>query len=223
MDRQHAGSGRRIILWDVPVRLIHWALVVLLAALWWTWRIGRTEFHEQLGYVTLGVLLFRLYWGVFGSATARFGQFVKGPREIAAYLRGRSSPQVGHNPIGALSVLLLLGAMLIEVGVGLFAQDLDGIEAGSLAQYVSYDTAEAARAWHALLFNMILAIVALHVLAILFYLVVRQDNLVGPMITGRKGFAEEVEPPAMAPLARALIGVVLAAALSWWVSRGFRL
>jgi cytochrome b len=214
---------RSIVLWDLPLRLIHWALVVLLAGLWWTWRAGRTELHEQLGYVTLGVLLFRLYWGVFGSATARFGQFVKGPRTIAAYLRGRSSPQVGHNPLGALSVLLLLGVMLIEVGLGLFAQDLDGIEAGSLAQYVSYDAAEAAREWHACLFNVILAIVALHVLAILFYLVVRRNNLVTPMITGWKSFAGEVEQPSMARLTRALIGVVLAAALSWWVSRGLRL
>lgn len=223
MHRERAGRGRSILLWDLPLRLIHWALVVLLAALWWTWHASRTELHAQLGYITLGVLLFRLYWGVFGSATARFGQFVKGPRAIAAYLRGRSSPKVGHNPLGALSVLLLIAVILVEVGLGLFAQDVDGIEAGSLAQYVSYDAAEAAREWHALLFNVVLGIVAVHVLAILFYLVVRRDNLVGPMITGRKSFADEVEPPFIAPLTRALIGVVLSAALSWWVSRGMRL
>lgn len=223
MSPKVAPVGRSIALWDLPLRLVHWSLVVLLAALWWTWRTGRTELHEQLGYVTLGMLLFRLYWGLFGSTTARFSHFVKGPREIAAYLRGGSPEQVGHNPLGAMSVLLLLGLMAVEVGLGLFAQDIDGIEAGPLAQYVSYDTADAARDWHALLFNLILAAVAVHVLAILFYVVVKRDNLVGPMVTGRKAFAEDVEPPAMASLTRALIGVVIAAALSWWVSRGLRL
>ncbi len=93
---------------------------MLLASLWWTWRAGRIELHEQLGYLTLGVLLFRVYWGLFGSATARFSQFVKGPRAIAAYLRGGLPPQAGHNPLGALSVLLLFGLMIAEVGLGLF-------------------------------------------------------------------------------------------------------
>jgi len=221
--RDDAPARRSIKLWDLPLRLVHWSLVVLLAGLWWTWRAGRIELHEQLGYVSLGVLLFRLYWGLVGSSTARFSHFVKGPREIAAYIRGGSPLQVGHNPLGALSVLLLLGLMIVEVGVGLFAQDIDGIEAGPLAQYVSYDAADAARGWHALLFNLILAVVAVHVLAILFYLVVKRDNLVGPMVTGRKRVTEEIQPPAMAPFTRALIGIGISVFLSWWVSRGLRL
>jgi cytochrome b len=217
-------SGRRsIALWDLPLRLVHWSLVVLLASLWWTWRAGRIELHEQLGYLTLGVLLFRVYWGLFGSATARFSRFVKGPRDIAAYLRGGLSPQAGHNPLGALSVLLLLGLMIAEVGLGLFAQDIDGIEAGPLARFVSYDAANAARDWHALLFNVLLGVVALHVLAILFYLIVKRDNLVSPMLSGRKVFDDAVEAPEMAPLSRALIGIALAVFLSWWVARGLRL
>ena len=218
-----AAATRNIVLWDLPLRLVHWSLVVLLAGLWWTWRTGRIELHEQLGYVTLGVLLFRIYWGLFGSATAHFAHFVRGPRAIAAYLRGRSPTTVGHNPFGALSVLLLLGLMAVEVALGLFAQDIDGIEAGPLAQYVSYDAADAARGWHALLFDIILGVVALHVLAIVFYLVAKRDNLVGPMITGRKSFRDDIEPPSMAPLSRALLGAAIAAALSWWVSRGLRL
>jgi cytochrome b len=217
-------SGRRsIALWDLPLRLVHWSLVVLLASLWWTWRAGRIELHEQLGYLTLGVLLFRVYWGLFGSATARFSQFVKGPRVIAAYLRGGVPPQAGHNPLGAVSVLLLFGLMIAEVGLGLFAQDIDGIEAGPLARFVSYDAANAARDWHALLFNVILGVVALHVLAILFYLIVKRDNLVSPMLSGRKVFDDAVEAPEMAPLSRALIGIALAVFLSWWVARGLRL
>jgi len=214
---------RRIRLWDLPLRLFHWSLVVLLAALWWTAENDRTELHEKLGYVTLGLLVFRLYWGLFGSSTARFSQFVKGPRVIAEYLRGESPASVGHNPLGALSVILLLGLMIVEVGIGLFTQDVDGIEAGSLAQYISYETADLAREWHEFLFNVILGVVALHVLAILFYLVVKRDNLVGPMITGRKRFDEAVESPRMASLANALVGILLSAAIAWFLSKGLKL
>jgi len=216
-------DNRSIRLWDLPLRLFHWSLVVLLAALWWTAENDRTELHEKLGYVTLGLLVFRLYWGLFGSSTARFSRFVKGPRAIAAYLRGQSPASVGHNPLGALSVLLLLGLMIVEVGLGLFTQDVDGIEAGSLAQYISYETADLAREWHEFLFNVILGVVALHVLAILFYLVVKRDNLVGPMVTGRKSFDEEVESPRMASLANALVGILLSAAIAWFVSKGLKL
>ena len=223
MNPAAAGGDRRIRLWDLPVRLVHWALVLLLPALWWTWRSGRTELHETLGYVTLGLLVFRILWGFIGSSTARFAHFVKGPREIAAYLRGRSPVRVGHNPLGALSVLLLLGLMIAETGFGLFAEDVDGEESGALARFVSYETADWARGWHALLFNAILAVVALHVLAILFYLVVKRDNLVGPMVTGSKSYKQEVAPPLSARPWRAIVAAVIAAALAWWVSRGLKI
>ena len=217
-------SDKQLIrLWDFPLRLVHWSLVVLLAALWWTAEHDQTELHEKLGYITLGLLLFRLYWGLFGSSTARFSQFVKGPRAIAAYLRGQSPAKVGHNPLGALSVLLLLGLMIVEVGLGLFTQDVDGIEAGQLAQYISYGTADLARELHELLFNVVLGVVALHVLAILFYLFVKRDNLVRPMISGRKQFQEPVESPRMASAANAIIGIVLSAATAWFVSKGLKL
>lgn len=212
-----------IRLWDLPLRLVHWGLVILVFSLWWTWKSGRTELHEQLGYVTLGVLVFRIYWGLFGSSTARFSGFVKGPRAIAAYLRGQSSTNVGHNPLGALSVLLLLGLMIAEVGLGLFTQDVDGIEAGPLAQYVSYEKADWAREWHDLLFNVIVGVVAFHILAILFYLLVKRNNLVGPMITGRRRFDEPVEAPRMGSATNALVGILLSAAVAWFVSRGVKL
>lgn len=207
-------------LWDLPVRLVHWSLAAALPALWWTWHSGRTQLHEKLGYVTLGILLFRILWGVFGSSTARFANFVKGPRAIADHLRGRSPPAVGHNPLGALSVLALLSLMIIEVGLGLFAQDVDGIEAGSLSRFVSYDMAERARGWHAMLFNIILAAVAIHVAAIIFYLLVKRDDLVGPMVTGRKRFREEVIEPKRAPGWRALVAALVAGAAAWWTAKG---
>jgi cytochrome b len=197
-------------------------LVVLLPLLWWTWHSGRTPLHEKLGYITLGLLLFRLLWGIFGSSTARFADFVKGPRAIALYLRGSASTSVGHNPLGALSVIALLGLMIAEVGFGLFAQDVDGEEAGALAKFVSYETADWARDWHATLFNVILAVVAVHVVAILFYLVVKRDNLIGPMVTGRKAFKGRIEEPMMAPTWKAVAAALVAAAIAWWVSQGLK-
>ena len=220
MVRQTPKKAYRIKLWDLPLRLVHWSLVVLLPLLWWTWRSGETQLHEKLGYITLGLLLFRILWGIFGSSTARFLSFVKGPRAIAAYLRGSSPTNVGHNPLGALSVLAILGAMVLEAALGLFAQDVDGIEAGALARFVSYETAERAREWHAFLFNVILFLVAFHVLAILFYLLVKRDDLVSPMVTGRKTFKEEVEEPRMAGSLRMLLAAAIAATISWWISRG---
>jgi len=221
--RAAAKSAQSIKIWDLPVRFVHWSLVVLLPALWWTWRSGRTPLHEKLGYITLGLLLFRILWGIWGSSTARFANFVKGPREIALYLRGRSPSNVGHNPLGALSVIALLGLMLVEVGFGLFAQDVDGEEAGALAKFVSYETADWARTWHATLFNVILALVAIHVLAILFYLVVKRDNLIGPMVSGRKAFSAKVEQPVMAPVARVVFAALAAGSIACWISSGLKL
>lgn len=223
MHEESGEAQQTVRLWDLPVRLVHWSLAVLLPSLWWTWRSGNLELHQKLGLVTLGLLLFRILWGIFGSSTARFTHFVKGPREIAAYLRGGSPSSVGHNPLGALSVIALLGLMIAEVGFGLFAQDVDGEESGPLAQYVSYETADWARGWHSLLFNAILALVAVHVLAILFYLVIRRDNLVGPMVTGRKAFKTGVSEPRMAPTWRIIVAAVIAAGAAWWASTGLKI
>lgn len=217
MDEQ----GGAIRLWDWPVRLIHWSFVLLLPALWWTWKKDHMQTHELLGYVALALLLFRLFWGVFGSETARFARFVKGPGAILDYVRGRGAPVVGHNPVGALSVLLLLGLMAVQLVSGLFTQDEDGIESGPLTHLVSYDHADAARGWHSLVFNLLLAAIALHLCAILFYALVKRDNLVGPMLTGRKKWkAATPAAPTHAPAWRILVGAVLAAGIAWWVSKG---
>lgn len=168
----------------------------------------------------LGLLLFRILWGIFGSSTARFAHFVKGPRAIAAYLRGCAPANIGHNPLGAISVLAMLGLLIAEVGLGLFAQDVDGIEAGALARFVSYDSAEWARGWHARLFNIILALVAIHILAILFHLLVKKDNLVGPMVTGAKTFDRDVRQPRIASAWRAIASAAIAGAAAWWISTG---
>ncbi|MCP3729852.1 cytochrome b/b6 domain-containing protein [Sphingomonas sp. MG17] len=208
-----------IRLWDWPVRLVHWAFVLLIPAMWASAEFGQLGVHRILGYVLLGLLIFRLYWGVAGSATARFTSFVRGPAAIAGYLRSGAA-SIGHNPLGAVSVIALLGLLGLQIGLGLFAQDTDGQFAGPLADLVSFETSDAATEWHETMFNVLLALIGLHLAAILFYVFVRRDNLVRPMVTGRKRVAAATEQPATAPATRALIGIVLSAIVTIWIALG---
>lgn len=216
-----ATSGASIRLWDLPVRIVHWAFVLLLPALWWTGEEGELQLHRQVGYAMLGLVAFRLVWGIVGSGTARFSSFVKGPHIVAAYLRGPlTKPVIGHNPVGALSVIALLGLLVTQIITGLLAQDVDGLESGPLAYLVSYDAADTAREVHHLVFNVLLATIGLHLAAILYYLVVKRDNLVKPMVTGRKQFSAEAPQPRQASLWRAGMAGLASAALAWWISAG---
>jgi cytochrome b len=217
-------AGQRIKLWDWPVRVIHWSLVLLMPALWWTWKSGQMFVHTRLGYVVLALVAFRLFWGLVGSSPARFASFVRGPRAIGGYLgklfRARAEPSVGHNPLGGLSVLALLALILGVVGTGLFCEDTDGLNSGPLNYRIQGDLSEGMAHWHHLLFNLLLGFIALHILAVAFYAVVKRENLVGPMITGRRAMAAPAIPPRFAPVWRIVVGVVLALALIWWVSLG---
>jgi cytochrome b len=213
-----------IAIWDLPVRIVHWGFVVLIPALWWTGEEGHLDQHKLIGYAMLALVAFRILWGLIGSTTARFGNFIKGPSRLLGYLRGMSSDTeasfIGHNPLGALSVVALLLLLAAQVSAGLIAQDVDGIESGPLSYLVSYDTADAAREWHNFLFDVLLALIAVHVAAVLFYLVVRRNNLIGPMITGRKAFSSDVAPPGMASAWRMASGAIVSVALAWWISAG---
>lgn len=217
-------AGTPVRLWDLPVRLVHWSLAVLILALWLSAENHRMDLHFTLGLIVLGLLVFRLLWGLLGSSTARFAGFVKGPAAVRAYLAaqksGTAAHVVGHNPLGALSVIALLGVVAAQVGLGLFAQDHDAVNSGPLNFLVSYDTAKAISEVHEALFNGIIALVVLHVGAILYYRFVKRDNLVGPMITGRRVFDIDVATPRIAPLWLALACAALAAAVAVWVSWG---
>ena len=140
----------------------------------------------------LTLLIFRLLWGFVGSSTARFSTFIRGPRAVGAYLRGGWSG-IGHNPLGALSVVALLGATTVQVGFGLITEDEDGIYAGPLARLVSGDTSDNARELHELWFYVLLGLIALHVAAVLFYRL-RGKSLVRPMVTGKAAIDPAVEP-----------------------------
>jgi cytochrome b len=212
-------SRTRVRVWDAPTRLFHWLMVLTVAVSWWTGESGRLEWHRWSGYLALGLVAFRLYWGFFGGSTARFGNFLRGPRAIIDYLRGRLPAAPGHNPLGALSVMALLAVLLAQVVLGLFAVDVDGIESGPLSLYVSFETGRAAAHWHHRLFDLLLWLIALHVLAILWYLAIRRENLLDAMWRGSRAFPGTPTPLRSASTARLVIGLALAALLTWLVTR----
>lgn len=211
---------RAVHLWDWPVRLAHWGFVLLLPMLWWTAEEGDIETHRRLGIALLFLLLLRLIWGLFGSDPARFARFIKAPRAVLAYLRGAQAPPLGHSPLGGWSVAALLAVLSIQLGMGLVAQDEYGLVAGPLNHLVSYETAEMITEWHEAFFNAILAFIALHLIAVLFYTMVRHSALIGPMLTGQKEVEDDTPQPRMAPWHTALLTLIAAAALTAWIAAG---
>ena len=216
-----AAPAPRVRVWDVPVRLCHWLIVLFVAVSWWTAETKRMEWHRYSGYALLALAVFRVYWGFFGSSTARFSQFVRGPRTVVGYLQGRWAAMPGHNPLGALSVLALLGLLLTQIVLGLFAVDVDGIESGPLSTYVSFDTGRGAAHWHDTLFDALLWLIGLHVAAVLFYLLYKKENLIATMLHGMRAFpGGQAAPVQAASWLRFVAGVVLAGVLTWVITRG---
>ena len=205
-------------MWDLPVRLVHWLLAVLIAFSWWSVRNHHTDRHIWSGIAILTLLMFRLLWGFFGSSTARFAIFVRGPRGVVDYLRGRWIG-IGHTPLGALSVVALLLAVLVQVSLGLISQDEDGLYFGPLAALVSSDTSDRARDIHELWFNVILVLVVLHVGAIMFYRL-RGKMLTKPMITGRAVLDPRAQPMRPAKWWVALVCFAVAMGFSRWIVAG---
>ncbi|MGC8119856.1 cytochrome b/b6 domain-containing protein [Marinobacter sp. VGCF2001] len=177
---------RTIRLWDLPTRCFHWLLVLAVVGSVATVKLGAgwMAWHERFGLAVVGLLVFRLVWGFVGSTYARFAQFVRGPRALMGYLSGQWQG-VGHNPLGALSVLAMVALFGFQAASGLFAND-DIAFNGPLYPLVSSGWSDTLSSWHRLTEWGLYAVVGLHVAAVLFYTHVRKDNLIRPMINGRK-------------------------------------
>jgi len=216
-----ADSGLAVPVWDLPVRLTHWSLAILIAFAWWSAENEKIEWHMWSGYAVLFLLLFRILWGFFGSSTARFASFVTGPGRLLAYLRNSKGWRaVGHTPLGALSVVALLGIVAAQVALGLPISDEDGIYSGPLNRVVSFDTAEWAHHWHHRLFTAVQLLVALHLAAILFYRL-RGKKLVSAMVTGRtRDVPAGAAPMVAAGPMRLLLCLAVAGAVTWWIVMG---
>lgn len=188
-----------IRVWDLPVRLFHWLLVLTVVGLVVTAKLGGNwmEWHQRLGFFALGLVVFRLIWGVVGSQHARFSNFMRGPSTVWRYMQEIKRPDarryLGHNPMGALSVLAMLAVLLLQAGTGLFADD-DILMRGPYADAVAKQVSELMTKIHKLNSDVIIGLVVLHLCAIGFYFFVKRENLVTPMITGAKsGAADEYE------------------------------
>jgi len=211
-------------IWDPWVRLVHWGLAGLLGLSWWSADTGRMELHLLSGYCALGLLVFRVGWGLWGSDSARFRHFLRSPlaalRHLRHFPRREPDTEVGHNAAGGWMVLVLLGLLLLQVGTGLLADD-QVLTRGPLAHLVSGDTSDRATGLHIWNFNLILAAVGLHVAVVLLYALVKRHDLVRPMLTGRKRLPAEAarRAPRMAPAGRALGWAAVVAAAVWGVSR----
>lgn len=185
-------TTRLIRVWDWPVRLCHWALVLAVAGLYATGKYGwlDMDWHFRFGYAALALLLFRMAWGFVGSEHARFADFLRGPKAILGYLASwRSLPPEqaypGHNPLGALSVLALLGLLLLQVVSGLYSNDQIMVY-GPLAERISQSASDDWTRWHHLGETLLLVLIAVHLLAIAAHRFARGEKLLGPMLHGRK-------------------------------------
>lgn len=216
-----ADAALAVPVWDLPVRLVHWSFVLLIAFSWWSAENGETEWHVRSGLAVLFLLLFRALWGFLGSSTARFGSFVAGPRRLAAYLRDPAGWRgIGHTPLGSLSVIALLGLMALQVSFGLPLSDEYGVVSGPLNRLVSFDTAEWAHGVHGWLFNALLALIALHVAAILFYRW-RGKRLVRAMVTGKNsGYQPGTAGLVAVGPGRLVLSLVLAGGATLWIANG---
>lgn len=186
-----------VLIWDLPIRLTHWLLVGLVITLFATSQSDLyydMELHQYCGIAVLALLIFRLLWGIFGSTHARFNQFICGPRATLQYLshlfERHPSQYIGHNPLGGWSVVFLLLFLLIQSVTGLFAND-DIDFYGPLSVWLSDANSGLLTKIHKLNFNILLIFVGLHITAIFFYLLFKRENLVRPMITGRKHLSVE--------------------------------
>jgi cytochrome b len=217
-----AASARLgVLVWDLPTRLFHWLVVALVAISVYTGNVGglrEMEWHTLSGYAILTLVLFRLAWGAVGGRNARFRNFLRGPRAVAAYARGlagaRYRPSLGHNPLGGWSVLAMLASLALQATTGLFAND-DILTEGPLAKYVSEATSDRLSAVHAWNATILYVLIGVHVAAVLLYLVVKRENLTGAMISGRKragsALRQDTGAEGNALLAAALLAAAAAA------------
>ena len=218
--RADTARTQTVKVWDIWVRAFHWLLVAALVLAWYSGEYGFDElgaktWHMRIGMVVLGLVIFRVLWGFVGSETARFSQFLRGPRAIMDYLRasrrGEPTP-IGHNPIGGWAVVVLLLVAAAQPLTGLFATD-DILASGYLADDVPEAIQGAIGGWHKPMFNVLLALAGLHVLAIVAYRF-KGENLTRWMIVGQRPAPIHWRRPRFASLGRALACAAAAAVVA---------
>ena len=212
----------RITVWDAPTRFFHWSLVVLIPFSYASVQLDWMQLHMLSGFTILTLLLFRLAWGIAGSKTARFSSFLKPPDRVAIHLwdllRGTAGREIGHNPAGGVMVVVMLLLLAVQALSGLGAND-DLLTEGPLAKHIGKHWSDQLTIIHDSNFNLILAAVALHVLAIGFYAARARLNLVDPMLRGWALFDAPATQPSLARTTRAGVILLVCAAVVLAISQ----
>lgn len=213
---------KQVKVWDLATRLFHWLLVLLVIAAWLTIENRMIEAHEFIGHSIFALLIFRVMWGVIGSTTARFSHFVKPPFKALSYLKKslalQSNYSTGHNPAGGWMVIIMLIFFGFQTISGMFANNDLGFS-GALSDSVSKSISDTMTQLHALNFNILLALIWLHLVAVFFYVLVKKTNLVQAMLSGNKpkNQTKVNDSLTFVPLFRALATLAIALAVGYWM------
>jgi cytochrome b len=201
------------LVWDWPVRLAHWLLVACVAGSWATHYAGAEWFawHARCGYTVLVLVAFRITWGFAGTQHARFASFVRGPRRVLEYVRSGGQRTAGHNPLGALSVVAMLALLLAQAATGLFAND-EIASSGPFYGWIAPATSHRITSLHHLNSDGLLALLVLHVAAVLWYAFARGHPIVRAMISGRKA-ASDLRPGESIESSRGWLAIAIVAVL----------
>ena len=206
-------SADPVVVWDLPLRVFHWGLVLCVIVSIISGKAGATSVHERSGLAVLGLIVFRLIWGFFGSQTARFASFIKSPAAVLVGVRrlmsGQPDNHAGHSALGGYATLLLLGVCLVMAVTGSFSTD-DILYDGPFA-HLAPEFVKTASRLHHLAEKLIFAVIVLHLLALFIYFWRLKKNLVPAMITGRRAGATGASGRLSAP--RTIVGLVLMAGL----------
>ena len=209
-------------IWDLPLRIFHWSLAVLIVIMLVSANFGNFDLHITTGKIIVVLLVVRIAWGLFGSSNVRFSALFFKPRAYIDYIKTlpKRSPgySVAHSPIGSLAVIAILVALAVQVTTGLFATDVDGLVEGPFAYYIPYELTREASDIHVTHVDWLIALIIVHIAANAFYYVYKRDNLIKPMITGSRQIPKHraTDSPQLAPLWKtALVTAAVAAVMVW--------
>ncbi|MBL4670998.1 MAG: cytochrome b/b6 domain-containing protein [Arenicella sp.] len=214
------------LVWDLPTRLFHWCLVFAVFYSWLSIEVlENMQHHFYSGYVVLTLLLFRLVWGFVGSHHSRFKSFIFSPSVLLSYSRNITAKSakryLGHNPLGGVSVIIMIGVLLAQAMLGLFSSD--DYFFGPLSGLISAESIARISELHSLNSNAVLAIIGLHVLAIIYYKLIKSEPLTSAMLTGNKEIHESDTMPSSKIASRllSLVVIILCVTLVYYLATAF--
>ena len=212
---------KKLLVWDLPLRLFHWSMVLLVAGAIVSGEIGDSliETHALIGYAVMSLLIFRLGWGFVGGKYARALTYRDAPLRVISYLRGKSGPALGYSPLGALAVTCLAILLWLQALSGLFASD-DLMFEGPLRHLVSGALSDKLTSLHKTVGPALIGFVALHICAIAFYKIVLKDNRLWPMLFGHKAVPADTPEDAAGTAGHPVLALILLAAgigIVWYV------